>query len=150
MDQKKLVEILAFWVVNAAVLLISSFIFANNVVLGNDKVSAPMAAVISGAIITAFGYLVPPVVKKSGYKQSLQSSSGYSQIAGLKIKNENTWGGIYFVANAAVVWVVKRFALLLGLGVASIFYVILVAILLTGAQWAAARATGAMRKTSKS
>ncbi|MBI3282615.1 hypothetical protein HYZ70_00890 [Candidatus Curtissbacteria bacterium] len=133
MDQKKLVEILAFWVVNTAVLLISSFIFGNNVVLGNDKVSAPMAAVISGGIITAFGYLVPPVVARSGYK----------------IKNENLWGGIYFVANALVVWVVKRFALLLGLGVASIFYVILVAVLLTGAQWAAARATGAMGRTSK-
>lgn len=132
-DQKKLVEILAFWVANTIVLLVSSFIFEGNVVLGNDKVSMPMAAVLSGAIITAFGYLVPSVVAKSGYR----------------IKNEKIWGGVYFVANAAVVWVIKRFALLLGLGIASIFYVILVALLLTGAQWAAARATGAMVRSSK-
>lgn len=133
MDQKKLVEILAFWVVNTAVLLVSSFIFSGNVVLGNDKLSMPMAAVLSGLIITAVGYLVQPAVARSGYK----------------VKNENVWGGIYFVANAAVVWVVKRFALVLGLGVASIFYVILVAVLLTAAQWAVARATGAMAKTGK-
>lgn len=133
MDQKKLVEILAFWVANTIVLLVSSFIFEGNVVLGNDKVSMPMAAVLSGAIITAFGYVVPPVVARSGYR----------------IKNEKIWGGVYFVANAAVVWVIKRFALLLGLGIISIFYVILVALLLTGAQWAAARATGAMARSSK-
>lgn len=132
-DQKKLVEILAFWVVNTVVLLVSSFVFESKVVLGNDKVSMPMAAVLAGAIITAVGYLVPPIVARLGFKP----------------KNENIWGGIYFVANAVVVWIVKRFATLLGFGVASIFHVILVAVLLTAAQWAAARATGAMGKTSK-
>lgn len=133
MDQKKLVEILAFWVVNSLGLLVASFIFSGNVVLGNDKLSLPMATLLGGLIITAGGYLVRPLVAKSGYR----------------VKNEQIWVGIYFVANAVVLWVVKRFALVLGLGIASIFYVALVAALLTAAQWAAAYATGAMGKRGK-
>jgi hypothetical protein len=133
MDQKKMVEYLAFWVVNTAVLLVSSFIFSGNVVLGNDKVSMPFAALLCGLIITVFGYLVPPAVAKSGYK----------------VKDEKIWGGIYFASNVIIVWVIKRFALLLGLGVASILYVFLVALLLTAAQWGAAMATGATGKGKK-
>lgn len=133
MDQKKLVEILAFWVANTIALLVASYVFGRNVELGNDKLSMPVAAVLSGLIITGAGYLVPPIIEKIGYK----------------VKNENIWGGIYFVANVLVVWVIKRFALVLGLGVASIFYVLLVAVLLTAAQWGAAYATGAVKKGQK-
>lgn len=133
MDQKKIVEFLAFWVVNTLVLLVSSLIFSGNVVLGNSNLSVAHAAIVCGLIITVFGYLVPTVVKKTGYS----------------IKNENIWGAIYFGANAVIVWVIKRFALILGFGVSSILFVVLVAVLLTVAQWAAAIATGAMKKAKK-
>lgn len=129
MDQKKLVVFLSFWVVNAVVLLVASVIFGGNVVLGNAKVSTPMAAIISGLIITGLTYGVQPLVDRSG----------------LKVKG-NTIGGIYLVANIVFVWIIKRFALLLGLGVANILYTILVGALLTGGQWAVEKATGQMAK----
>lgn len=129
MDQKKLVGFLGFWVANAIVLLIASVIFGGNVVLGNAKVSTPMAAIISGLIITGLTYLVQPLVDRGG----------------LKVKG-NAMGGVYLVANIVFVWIIKRFALVLGLGVANILYTILVGVLLTGGQWAVAKATGQMTK----
>lgn len=127
MDQKKLVGFLGFWVVNAIVLLVASVIFGDNVVLGNSRVSTPMAAIISGLIITGLTYLVQPLVDRSGFK----------------VKG-NTMAGVYLVANIVFVWIIKRFALLLGLGVVNILYTILVGVLLTIGQWAVAKATGQM------
>lgn len=108
-------------------------VFSTNVVLGNANVSMPMAAVISGLIITGFGYVVPIVVAKSG----------------VKVKNDSSWAGIFWAGNVVIVWVLKRFALILGLGVSSLLYVALLGVILTVAQFAAARATGAMGKGKK-
>lgn len=132
MDQKKLVGFLSFWVVNTVVLLVASVIFSGNVVLGNSRVSTPMAAIISGLIITGLTSLVQPLVAKSGFR----------------VKG-NLMGGVYLVANIVFVWIIKHFALTLGLGVATINfipYVIPVGILLTAGQWAVAKATGQMNK----
>lgn len=130
MDQKKIVELLSFWVVNSLVLLVSSAIFGGSVVLGNDKVSAPMAAVLAGLIITAASYLVPPIVARSGFK----------------VKSDPIRGVILAGANFVIVWIIKRLAQLTGLGVANIFYVVVLAALLTLGQWAVAKATGGMVK----
>lgn len=146
MDQKKMVQFLSFWVVNTVVLLVSSFIFGGNVVLGNDKVSMPMAAVISGLIITLAGLAVDPLVKRWGLVENLKSTL---KATGLKMKDDALWGIIYLVFNIIVVWIIKRFALLIGLGVASIMYVFIVGILLTVAQWGAAIVNGAAKNPSK-
>lgn len=127
MDQKKVVGFLAYWVVNAVVLLVAAAIFSGNVVLGNKDISAPLAAVLVAVVITVLTYLVEPVVAKSGMRQNLKS---------LTIKDEYSNGLIYLGANVVIVWVVKWFASTLGLGVANIFYVVLVGILLTLGQWA--------------
>lgn len=129
MDQKKIVGLLSFWVVNSLVLLVSSAIFGGSVVLGNDKVSTPMAAIISGLIITGLTSLVQPLVAKSGFR----------------VKG-NLMAGVYLAANIVFVWIIKRFALVLGLGIANILYTVLVGILLTVGQWAVAKATGQMVK----
>lgn len=129
MDQKKLVGFLSFWVVNTVVLLVASVIFSGNVVLGNSRVSTPMAAIISGLIITGLNYLVQPLVAKSGFR----------------VKG-NLMAGVYLVANIVFVWIIKRFALTLGLGVFNILYTVLVGILLTAGQWAVVKATGQMTK----
>lgn len=129
MDQKKVIEVLGFWVVNAIVLLLASLIFRDNIVLGNDKVSTPMAAVLAGLVITGLTYLVRPIVAKSG----------------LKVKGEYNWGIVYLVANTLIVWVIKRLALVLGLGVANIFFTLILAVLLTVGQWAVAKVTGATK-----
>lgn len=127
MDQRKVVGFLAYWVVNSVVLLVAAAIFRGNVVLGNKDISAPLAAVLAALIIVVLLYLVEPLVAKSDIKQSLRA---------LKLKDEHSMGLIYFAANVVVVWVIKWFASILGLGISSIVYVILVGILLTGGQWA--------------
>lgn len=130
---KKLVNFLSFWVGNSVVLLISSAVFGSNVVLGNDKLSSPLAAVISGLILTALLFLVPPAVEKGGYK----------------VKNENWWPGIFLVVNVVFLWIIKRLAIVSGVGVTSIFWVIILAIFVTAVELAVAKTTGAMEKSKK-
>lgn len=130
MDQKKLIEILSLWIANSAVLLLSSVIFSGNVVLGNDRVSIPMAAVLNGLIVTGGMYAVGPLLKRVNFK----------------VKDEKILGVIYLGANVIVVWIVKRFALVLGLGVASVFFVLMVGVFLTLAQWGVMKINGQMKK----
>lgn len=129
MDQIKLIQVLAVWVVNAIVLLVSASIFPGNVVLGNATVTKPLAGVLGGLVLTLVIYLVIPLVAKIDFK----------------IKNENAWYGIFYVGNFLVVWIIKRFADFTGLGVSSILFVIFVAALLTLGQWAVFKVTGGMK-----
>ena len=146
MNQKKTVEFLAFWLANTVALLVLAMVFKNNIVLGNDKVSMPMAAVVCGLILTVFGAFVDPLVKKSGMIGSLKSVLAS---AGMKTKDEALWGIFYLAANIVAVWVVKRFALIVGLGISSILFTLIAAVVLTGAQWAAAISTGASNHDKK-
>lgn len=127
MNQKKVVGFLAYWVANSVVLLVAALIFKGNVVLGNKDISGPAAAVLCGLIISVLTLLVEPLVAKSRIKESFKS---------LKIKDENLNGLAYLIANIALVWVLKWFASVLGLGISSVFYAILVGVILTVGQWA--------------
>ena len=127
MNQKKIVGFLAYWVANSVVLLVAALIFKGNVVLGNKDISGPAAAVLCGLIISVLTLLVEPLVAKSRIKESFKS---------LKIKDENLNGLAYLIANIALVWVLKWFASVLGLGISSVFYAILVGVILTVGQWA--------------
>lgn len=127
MDQRKVVGFLSYWVVSAVALLVATAIFRGNVVLGNKDISAPLAAVLVGLVINILLYLVEPLVVKSGIRQSLKS---------LKLKKEHLDGLIYLGANVVIIWVLKWFASILGLGVSNIFYVVLVGVMLTLGQWA--------------
>ena len=133
MDQKKAVNFLSFWVANTVVLLLGPVVLRNNVVLGNDKFSAPLAAIISGFILTIVIYLVPQAVKKSGYK----------------IKNENIWPAIFFVANAVIIWVIKRLAIVTALGISSILWVLVLALVVTLVELGVVKITGAMKVAKK-
>lgn len=133
MDQKKAVNFLSFWVANTVVLLLAAAVLGANVVLGNDKLSGPLAAVISGFILTLLIYLVPLAVARSGYK----------------IKNENIWPAIFFIANFVLIWVIKRLAIISGLGISSILWAIVVALVVTLAELGVAKTTGAMKTAKK-
>src|SRR4030042_2421455 len=145
MDQKKLVNFLAFWVASTIVILISAVLFGNNVVLGNDKLSPSIAAIIAGFVLTGLNFLIPDMVKKGGLDRNLQS---LSKSAGLKIKDEYLWAVIFFVANTVIIWLVKRFAIITGVGISSIVWVIVVAILLTVVQWGVGKTIGMMKKNN--
>ena len=140
-----LVSFLGFWVANAVAFLVLSMILPGNVVLGNDKITAPMAAVLSGLILTIIQFLVPPALEKSGFLEGLRSSSAV-QIAGLRIKNQNAWPAIYLVVNFVGIWVIKRLAQVTGLGISSFLFVLIVAIVVTAAGWGVAQLTGQMPK----
>lgn len=119
MSNEKLIHFFSAWLANSITLLLIAAIFTGNVVLGNDKVSASMAAVLTGFIITVLSWLIEPGVKRSGYT----------------IKNRQAWTFIYLAANLIIVWLIKRFALLFGLGVSGLLYVGVVGIILTLVQW---------------
>jgi len=133
MDQKKVVNFLSFWVANTVVLLLGAVVLRNNVVLGNDKLSVPLAAIISGLILTGLIYLVPEVVKRSGYK----------------LKDQNIWVAAYFAANVVIIWIIKRLAIITALGISSIYWVLVLAIVVTLVELGVAKITGAMKLAKK-
>ena len=146
MKQNKLAQFLAFWVANSLSLIVLSMIVKNSVVLGNSKVSMLEAAILSGLILTVVGGVVDQFVRKSGMVESLVTTF---KSAGMKMKAESIWGMVYLVVNIILVWVIKKFALIVGLGVSDILFTLIVAVVLTGAQWAAAIATGASNSGKK-
>ena len=140
MDQKKAVSFLTFWVVNTVVLLIANAIFGGNVAVGNQSISTGLSAIFAGLVLTALIPLAPKAVEKSGYK----------------IKNQNIWPAIFLASNIVVLWILKRLAVVTGLGISSILWVIILAIVITFVELAVAKTTGAMeameegKKPSKS
>lgn len=131
MNQKQIIQFLGFWLVNTLIIILASLIFTDNIVLGNDKVSMWQAAMISAFILAAASLGVGPLVKTSGFK----------------IKNENAWAGIFFALNTIVLWVLKRFALLLGLGIAGVFWVLILAALITLGYWGTDKIVASAFKT---
>ena len=133
MDQKKAVSFLTFWVVNTVVLLIVNAIFGGNVVVGNQSISTGLSAIFAGLVLTALIPLAPIAVEKSGYK----------------IKNQNVLPAIFLASNVVVLWVLKRLAVVTGLGISSILWVIILAITITFVELAVAKTTGAMEEGKK-
>ena len=130
MDQWKTIKFLVYWIVNVVGLIAASFVFKNNIVLGNEKTASSLAVVICALIITTVGYVVPMLIKKHG----------------LFVKNEKAWGAVYLVCNIVVVWILKYLALFLGLGISSILFTFILGIWLTGIQWTTASALGETKR----
>jgi len=128
MDQKKAVSFLTFWVVNTVVLLIVNAIFGGNIVVGNQSISTGLSAIFAGLVLTALIPLAPKAVEHTGFK----------------IKNQNVWPVIFFSLNIVTLWILKRLAVVTGLGIASILWVIILAIIITFVELAVAKTTGAM------
>lgn len=119
MENKELLKFLGYWVVNSVVLLLLATLFADSVVLGNDKLTRPLAGVVSGLILTGVLYLVPWGLTKSG----------------LKIKRQEYWPVIFFIANVVVIWIIKRLAIITGLGISNVLWVLVVSVVVTIFEW---------------
>lgn len=120
MSTEKIVQFLSVWVCNSLLFVIFGQILASSIVLGNDRVVAPMALVFGGLILTLFVYAVEPVIKKSGYRG----------------KDKKIMFLFYLVANIIGIWVIKRLERITGVGIASTVYVVLFAAVAAFAQWA--------------
>lgn len=121
MSQEKLIRFLSLWIVNSVVLNIATLVSGGNVVLGTDKISKSMAAVVVGLVLTGLSYAVPKLVSRLDFK----------------LKNEYSWQLIFFAANFIVIWVIKRFALITGLGISNNLFVLILAVAVTIVQWKA-------------
>ena len=139
MDQKKAVSFLTFWVVNTVVILGANAVFGGNVAVGNQSISTGLSAIFAGLALTALIPLAPKAVEQTGYK----------------IKNRNVWPAIFLASNIVVLWILKRLAVVTGLGISSILWVLILAIVITLVELAVAKTTGAMeameegKKTAK-
>lgn len=117
-NNREAVKFFGYWVVSSLLLLILATLFAGNIVLGNAKLSRPLAGVLSGLILTALLYAVPAAIAKASFK----------------IKNKNAWPVIFFVSNIIVIWLIKKIALTSGLGISNIFWVIIAALIITAGE----------------
>lgn len=120
LKENKVVMFLSLWVLNSLVFLIFKQILGNNVVLGNDRVAAPMALVFSGLLLTLATYAVEPIMQKSGQK----------------VKDKKLMVIFYLIANVLGIWMIKRLERLTGVGISSTVYVVIMGVVATFAQWA--------------
>ena len=84
-------------------------------VLGTLNLPKPAASVLVGLILTLLVYSVPWIAKKTQ----------------VKLKDDNITVLVYFVVNAIGLWVIKRFADFTGLGLSSILFVIICAVIVS-------------------
>ena len=113
MDQTRLIKFLVVWVVNSVVLTIVSQALSGAVVLGNAILTRGAAAVFVGLLIAILFYLTPLAVERST----------------IKIKDERLIAVLNFIVAIVGIWTIKRLAVLTGLGIKNILFVIIVAAL---------------------
>lgn len=97
---------LTFLLGNAVVVYGAAMIFPTQVVLGTDMISPFMGLFYSMVVFTLIGVGLMPVIQMG------------AQMLNYKMNN-NAWLVAYLVINVASLWLVARFAELLGMGIAS-------------------------------
>ena len=115
MDQTKTLSFLILWVGLTISLLILSVIFGGNLVLGNMSITKPVAGLILGFVLTAVYFLTAPAATKLN----------------IRVKDEKTWALVFFIGNVIIIWTVKRLATITAVGISSIFFVLVVAAIIT-------------------
>ena len=98
--------VVAFSVVSVIVLYIANMLFPENVVLGNHIVTPMMGLLMSSIVISLLGVSATPLIEwaRKAFNMTLTASH---------------WMLLYLVINTLAVWLVARFAEILGLGVSS-------------------------------
>jgi hypothetical protein len=98
--------VVAFSVVSVGVLYIANMLFPANVVLGNHLVTPMMGLLMSSIVISLLGVSATPLIEwaRKAFNLTLNASH---------------WMLLYLVINTLVVWLVARFAEILGLGISS-------------------------------
>ena len=120
MEQSRLIKFLVYWIAVSVVLNLSGSVFGGNVHLGNAVLQGSITAVLTGLILTGLYYQVPTIVKKLKFK----------------VEKQNQWAIIFFAANTAAIWIIKTLAIITGLGIANILFVLLVGAFVTAGELA--------------
>jgi hypothetical protein len=105
----------ALFVTHAAFIYVASVIFPEAVVLGTNTISPLMALLYSVFVFTLIVVAAMPVIEAY-------------QTAQRKMLSNTQWMAIYFVLNFVGLWLVARFAEQLGLGLASKYIVLALAL----------------------
>lgn len=119
-SSRDIITFLSIWVLNSLLFVFFAQLLSGQLVLGNDRVVTPMAAVIAGFLLTLAIFTVEPILKKNG----------------ATIKDRRLKAVFYFVANFVGIWVIKKLERLTGVGISGNLYVGIIAAVATLAQWA--------------
>ena len=115
MDQKKTLSFLTLWVGLTISLLILSVMLGGNLVLGNMSITKPVAGLIFGLVLTAVYFLTGPITTKLN----------------IRVKDEKARALVFFIGNVIIIWTVKRLATITAVGISSIFFVLVIAAVIT-------------------
>ena len=122
------------WLVNAVVLFAANLALPMQIVFGTMSISSTSAIVLSSGILAWLATVTLPLFTEIEIRKNMVLTPAH-------------WLAGYLVINIAGVWLITRFADIIGLGVASWMYVVLLAILLDVAQGIAMMAYGNAQKT---
>lgn len=122
---KKPVMWVGIAVANALVILVAASLYPDAIVLGNAFIPPFAAACAAAVLLTVWVGLIVPFVTKII----------------LKKKNEVHISALYGIANILGLWILSRFALSVGLGIASVLFAVILGVVLTGAQYGIWKAT---------
>lgn len=110
---------LTIWLVNSFIYYFTPLIMIELVVSGNARLTAFMASIISGFLLTlAYTATKPAFISLN-----------------IKLKDEWQWLTAYLFVNVLTVWVIARYADLTGVGIANAWIAVILGIIFTLAQW---------------
>lgn len=105
---------LILWIVNTAILYIVSVFWNNLIVFGNAQLSPIIAAILTGLLFTIIESVILPLLYKLNIKQ-VRETPAELEVA-------------YFLINIAAIWILARFASVLGFGIASFWVAIILGV----------------------
>ena len=118
---KKYTPFFVFWVIDALLLYFANMLYPGYYVLGNARLTAFWAVIVSGFVWTAVVWKAVILYNKLGIKDSEV------------LKAMLFW----LVVNFATLWIVARFSALFGFGVVSYVWVFALAVVGNCLQWLA-------------
>lgn len=131
------VVFLLLWLVNALVIALTNFVMPHQIVLGTISISPFAALVLSSGILAWFATVTLPLFTEIEIRKKI-------------VLTPQHWMIGYLVLNAISVWIIARFSDVIGLGISSWVYVLLLAAVLDVVQGMTMMTYGEMREKNKS
>lgn len=116
---KKYIPFISFWLLNSILLHLATTFYPLNFVLGNFWLSKLQATLWAGFWVTALVW----------------SARTVSERLNIKLEGRLRMFLFYWLANAAAIWLVARFAPLTGFGISRFTWAIGLGLVMNVAQW---------------